>query len=480
MAELNITIRKCAVCGEEVGGRYKYCPACGSPMAEPSLRQPPLPAADGEGEGKSTLRPEIPRRRAAAENVPPRPVRIRTNADSAEIRFREFSAVARKRRRHDDRKSVLPLVFALMIFLASIGGGVYWFFRQAEELPWDSVVVERPVVREQKESPDEDNVKKEILLVDPGEAGKPRPPEERKEKDGAAGEITVQAPPGAVKPSEAIPAVSGPSRGIVTGSGVNLRGSATIESPVVGKVSSGKKVEVLESRIPDDSAEAVTLADVELTAPDGKKIKVARGRGVTVTGRPDASGLVTVTLPGDKGKVVYKVSQKSLSDPQAWPWYRIKPQGGGEGWIFGKFLTILDSRDEGLSPAFLQSTLASFGTTRDEIQNKLGKPAKTASRKVKTAAGEGTEITMTFKGVSVVLFEGPGGSEVRKITLSSAGHSLHGELQAGADKRRVLAVLGHPNDLAGGAEIYRAGKSSGIKIVYENYKIKTITAGPLD
>ena len=43
---------------------------------------------------------------------------------------------------------------------------------------------------------------------------------------------------------------------------------------------------MLESRIPDDSAEAVTLADVELTAPTGKS--KSQEEGVTVTGRPDA------------------------------------------------------------------------------------------------------------------------------------------------------------------------------------------------
>jgi hypothetical protein len=34
--------------------------------------------------------------------------------------------------------------------------------------------------------------------------------------------------------------------------------------------------------------------------------------------------------------------------------------------------------------------------------------------------------------------------------------------------------------LAGGAEIYRTDKSTGIKITYENYKVKSITAGALN
>lgn len=486
MADFEEYIKKCAVCGEEVGERFRFCPACGSPVPEPEPEQPiqpsPPEAAREERDEEEYYPPRTAPRRPDVENAPSRPVRIRTNADSAEIRFREFSAVARKRRRHDDRKSVIPLILALLVFLGSIGGGIYWFFRQAEELPWDSVVVERPVVKKSGEVPLKTPESGGIDLVDPGDTGKPAvlPAVGQKDIEELKPEkpVTVASP--AEKPAEEIPAITGPARGVVIGSGVNLRGSSTIESPVVGKVSAGKKVEVLESRTPDDSAEAVTLTDAELTAPDGKKIKVARGRGVTVAGKPDASGLVAVTLPGEKSKTVYRVPYKSLSDPQAWPWYRIRPQGGSEGWIFGKFLTILDPGDEGLSPLFLDNALASFGTTRDQLAEGLGKPSKTSSKKVKTSAGEGSEVTMTFKGASVILLEGPGGNEVRRIALSSPEHLLGGGLKVGADRRQVLSILGHPNDLAGGAEIYRVDKSSGIKIVYENYKIKSITAGALN
>ena len=79
-----------------------------------------------------------------------------------------------------------------------------------------------------------------------------------------------------------------------------------------------------------------------------------------------------------------------------------------------------------------------------------------------------------------MIYEGPGGSEVRKISLTSSKHPLDGGLAVGMDRRQVLSLLGHPNDLVKGEEVYRADKGSGIRIKYENYRVKTVTAGVLN
>lgn len=473
--------RKCPECGEEVRGKFRFCPACGTAIPEMPAQAPHRPRAEVPRQEPASREQSIPRHGARfADNgiEPEQGRRFRTNADRTEASFREFNAVARSRRRKDDRKSALPLIFALLIFLVSIGGGVYWFLRQAEDLPWDSAVVQKP----EKTSP------APVLATEPPSPGGTPKPENHQGSQASPGDTAPPASPAASSPVPVasavpgeIPEVTGPTRGIVIGSSVNLRGSHTIESPVVGRVSAGNRLEVLESWTPDDSAEAVTLADVEFTSPDGKKVKVARGRGVTVTGLPDASGMVNVILPEDKNKVVYRVSSKSLSDPQAWPWYRVKPQGGGkEGWIFGKFLTVLDTREESLSVLYLDSALTSYGTTKEQVQEVLGKPQKTSSRKVKASGGEGTETTLTFSGGTFVVYDGPGGPEVRKITLTSAKHPLDGGLAVGMDRRQVLSILGHPNDLVKGEEVYRVNKASGIRIKYENYRVKTVTAGVLN
>ena len=471
--------RKCPECGEEVNGKFRFCPACGTAIPEMPAQVPFRPGTAVSRQEPVSREQPIPRRSDRFSdngNEPEKGRRFRTNADRTEASFREFNAVARPRRRKDDRKSAVPLIMILLVFLISIGGGVYWFLRQAEDLPWDSAVVQKP--------------EKTPQAPDPAAAPSTGVPAQESPRgtSPAPGEIVQPASPGPSSPVPVasavpgeIPEVTGPTRGIVIGSSVNLRGSHTIESPVVGRVSAGNRLEVLESWTPDDSAEAVTLADVEFTAQDGKKVKVARGRGVTVTGLPDASGMVNVILPEDKKKVVYSVPSKSLSDPQAWPWYRVKPQGGGkEGWIFGKFLTVLDTREESLSVLNLDAALTSYGTTKEQVQEALGKPRKTSSRKVKSSGGEGTEITLTFSGATFVIYEGPGGSEVRRISLTSSKHPLDGGLAVGMDRRQVLSLLGHPNDLVKGEEVYKADKGSGIRIKYENYRVKTVTAGVLN
>ncbi|MBL3539546.1 zinc-ribbon domain-containing protein [Aminivibrio sp.] len=474
--------RKCPECGEEVNGKFRFCPACGTaiPVPEVPAQEPLHPSTAVPRQEPPSRGQSIPRRgaRFAVNGNEPEPGRrFRPNADRTEASFREFNAVARPRRRRGNRKSTLPLIFALLLFLASIGGGVYWFLRQGEDLPLDAVEWEPektssapgPAPEEPSPAGTRTAENPEGTAEVPGETVQPAGPT-----------ASTPVPFASAVPGE-IPEVTLPTRGIVIGSSVNLRTSHTIESPVAGRVSAGNRLEVLESWTPDDSAEAVTLSDVELTAPDGKKVKVARGRGVTVTGLPDASGMVKVILPEDRNKVVYSVSSSSLSDPQAWPWYRVKPQGGGkEGWIFGKFLTVLDTREESLSVLYLERVLTSYGTTKEQIQEVLGKPQKTSARKVKTSEGEGTETTLTFSGGTFVVYEGPGGPEVKKIILTSAKYPLDGGLAVGMERRQVLSLLGHPNDLVKGEEIYRASKTTGIRIKYGNYRVKSVTAGVLN
>lgn len=477
--------RKCPECGEEVNRKFRFCPACGTSIPDMAVQEPLHPRmAVPRQEHPSPREKSFPRQEekpADTGSEPDQGRRFRSNAERTEASFREFNAVARSRRRRDDRKSALPLIFILLVFLVSIGGGVYWFLRQADELPWDSAVVQKPEKTDQV-LPDSSSADPASSAADPAKAnlqGTPSDSQGNKEQPSQPQAANPDSAASAVP--EGIPGITAPTRGVVIGSSVNLRGSHTIESPVVGRVSAGNRVDVSESWTPDDSAEAVTLADVELTGPDGKKRKAARGRGVTVTSLPDASGMVTVILPEDKNKVVYRVASKSLSDPQAWPWYRIKPQGGKkEGWIFGKFLTVLDPREEALSALFLDSALTSYGTTKEQVREVLGKPKKSSDRKVKTPQGEGIETTLTFDGGTFVLYDGAGGPDVKKITLTSAKHPLDGGLAVGMERRQVLSILGYPNDLVKGEEVYRANKTSGIRIRYENYRVKSLTLGGIN
>lgn len=457
---------KCSECGAEIRGGLRYCTSCGAPVSE---------------DGHPPLR-EVSRQ----ENEDSRPLRepgrrVRSNADKAERSYREFNAVARPRRRKNERRSRLPVILLLFVLAAALGGGVYSFMKQSEDMPWDSSVISKP----EKPAPsagtdpvpgqDQPVTAGRTVTGTPVSAGRTVTGTPVSAEEGAHTAVTAVMSQTAADISN----ITGPTRGIVIGSSVNLRGSHTIKSPVLGKVSVGNRVEVTDSWLSDDGAEAVALSDIQASSEGGKKIRILKGKGVTVSEGPDASGMMRVTLPEDKNKTVYMVSAKSLSDPQAWPWYKVKPQKGKEGWIFGKFLTVIDPRDETLSPAFLDTALASFGTTKEQAEALLGKPAKSSSRKVKTQGGVETETTLAFSGLTLVLHDGPGGSGVRRALITSAARHVEGGLAVGMERRNVLSILGLPNDVDRGDEVYRANRNSGIRIKYDNYRVKSIALGEL-
>ncbi len=431
----------CPECGSQVPGRFRFCPECGNAMPEivPPLVSPP-----------------------PSEDLPPPPARVRVNPDRAEKSFREFNAVARKRRRRDEGRSILPLLLLFLILVSAIGAGVYWFLRKAENTPWDSAVVEKPV-----KSSGSGSV-----------SAPPAPPVSTVPPAAQPAAVPPTAPAVPAVPAGEIPEVTSPTRGIVLGSNVNYRSAHSLGSPLVGKVSAGNRVEVLESWSSGETAEAVTLTDLELAA-GGKTVKIPKGKGVQIAGTSGTAGKVKITLPEDKGKTVYEVSEASLSDAQAWPWYRIKPKTGKEGWIFGKFLTVLDVKDNSLSESALEIPLTSFGTNRQEVEQALGKPSKATPKKLTAAQGGGTEVTLVFDGATVVLHESDGTSEVRSVAVTSAKHPLDGGLGVNISRRDVLALLGLPNDVDKGAEIYRLDGQRGIRIVYDNYRVKSLLLGRL-
>lgn len=471
-------VRKCPECGEEVNARFKFCPACGyllpeaPPPATPRPRRVVVPPDETPWD---RIYPKEGAGLADQTGGAYQGRRSRANADGAERSFREFNTIARSRRRKDDKKSALSIIFGVMIFLLSLGGGAFWFLRQSAEMPWDSAVVERP--HKGKDSTE---------ISDGGASPLTQPSADGEGAADEAPEVELPALPAAPDPVLALPGppvaqeLIWPTKGIVIGSSVNLRGSHGIDSPIVGKATAGNRMDVFEAWTPDDSNEAVTLTDLELTSAEGKKLKVARGRGVVIAGEPDDSGMRPVTLPEDKSKAIYKVAAHSLSDPLAWPWFRIQPQGGGkEAWIFGQFLTVFDSRGETLSVLFLDKALATFGATAEHVQEALGKAKKSTTKKIPTPQGEGGETTLVMDGATAVLYDGPGGPEVRRMVLTSSKHLLDGGLSVGMERRQVLSLLGYPSDMDRGEEIYRAGKTTGIRIKYENYRIKTLTVGSL-
>lgn len=467
--------RICPECGERVENNFRFCSGCGSfiPDDAPGSvmnRDRPGNGRPTEGRQEPFPRQDVPYYRqegaddgAVSISMPIQP--LHSSVDRAGTSFRQFNAAIRDRRERRDRQGGIFLIVLFLMFVAALGGGVYWFLHQAEQIPWDSDVVRRPAVEPARPASDGKNA----------DAPPPATP-------GGSPETRAVVPqlPASPAVQADVLEISRPTKGVVLGSNVNLRGSHSVTSPVVGKVSTGNEVEVLESWTSDEGAEVVALVDVELTAADGKTVRITRGRGVSVLSGPDSRGMLRVALPEDRAKTPYTVAASNMSNPHSWPWYRIRPRSGKEGWIFGKFITVLNPRDNTLSATFLDRSLSSFGSTREQLVAALGTPRKTASRKVTVSGAPVDEVTLTFDGAVAVLLEKSPSSEVKSLTITSAGKSLDGGLATGIDRRAVLSILGLPNALDKGNEVYRADAGHGIRIRYENYTVRTIHVGSLN
>ncbi|MDD3391663.1 MAG: zinc ribbon domain-containing protein, partial [Synergistaceae bacterium] len=103
---------KCPECGAEIRGGLRYCTSCGAPVSEDG--HPPLSEAPRQENEDSRLPRGTGRR-------------VRSNADRAERSYRQFNAVARPRRRKNERRSRLPVLLLLFVLVAALGGGVYSF-----------------------------------------------------------------------------------------------------------------------------------------------------------------------------------------------------------------------------------------------------------------------------------------------------------------------------------------------------------------
>lgn len=448
----------CPECGMEMNGAFHFCPGCGNSVLEASSAPSTMNTAGNKKE---------------MEEKPGRHMNSMKTQDS----FREFNKFRSRRRREEKRSGCLLLVLFL-IFICFLGGGVYWFLQKAEDLPWDSAVVQKP---------EKGDAGRPGKIAADGEKNPGGSSSESPSHD--SGKAPVADPEKAAAEGKPIPLsganvleIKEPTSGIILGQNVNLRESHSISTPVVGRVTVGKKVEVLSSWNSDEGAEAVTLQDLELTSPGGKKLRVPKGKGVTVLGAPDSQGMVRVTLAEDRSRSEFPVPAKSLSDPLAWPWYRIRPQGGKEGWIFGKFITVLNEKAHAIPGEYLERVLGSFGNSLEEVRDgTLGKPVKITTRKVRSSSGPGDETSMAFEGGTVVtLLASSGGTRAAGIVLASPKHPLEGGLEVGMERREVLALLGLPNDVSRNGEIYRSGPKTGIRIVYDNYRVKSISAGVID
>ncbi|NLM71265.1 MAG: hypothetical protein GX181_04795 [Synergistaceae bacterium] len=479
--------RRCPECGSLVENSFRFCPECGLfvPGTTSGFRaerdelddevvrdyDPPeedFPVDDGEDDYDDEDEDEYDG--VVSASYEPRPQRrepLRSNAAMAGAGYREFNAAIGARKTQRDRKGGVFLVVLFFLFVGVLGGGVYWFLQQAGKIPYESSGG-KPVAKQPVQPPATREEASVQPLATPG--GAP---------------LDLTSLPGSQPLPVSSPVMTDaleilrPTRGVVIGSGVNLRGSHSVSSSVVGKVTAGNEVEVLESWAGDEGTEVVTLADVDLIAADGKTLRLAKGRGLSVLSGPDPNGLIKVALPDDRAKTPYTLSATTVTAPHSWPWYKIRPRGGREGWIFGKFIAVFNPMDNSLSSNVYDRALHTFGETKEGLMASLGAPLKSSVKKVTVSGFDADEDTLGYDGLTAVLLTSGGLTEVKSLTLLSPKHSLDGGLAVGLERLAVLSILGLPNAMERGSEVYRLDARTGIRVRYENYTVKTLHIGNL-
>jgi hypothetical protein len=203
--------------------------------------------------------------------IPKRPISI--NPDNSYQAFSNYT-----RRRKHRRHSFLRRIVGALVLLAAVGGAA-WFLLGLR------------------------TVSEEDLPV-PAEI----PP--------IANSNDIAVPDGEPSPEEILAAlrIDAPSRGIVTGSNVNVRPGHSTAGAIVTKLNQGERMEVI-------------------------------GQWQGVSG--------------------------SLSGP----WYQIR-LNNREGWIYGQYFQPLDARPVTLPPGYTALLLKAFGSDRAELTSHLGPPTR--------------------------------------------------------------------------------------------------------
>jgi hypothetical protein len=217
--------------------------------------------------------------------IPKRPISI--NPDNSYQVFSNYTR-RRKRRRHSLLRRVLGMFFLLLAV-----GGTAWFLLGLRKVPEEGLPVSIPGNPLLTGEPTDEPSSNDIVAVPNGISDRP-------------GDILAAL------------RVDVPSRGIVTGSNVNIRPDHSTAGAVVAKLNQGERTEVLD-----------------------------QWRGV--------SGSLSGT------------------------WYRIRFTGTGagrEGWIYGQYLQPLDARAATLPAGYTAVLLKTFGSGRAELTSHLGQPTR--------------------------------------------------------------------------------------------------------
>ena len=137
-------------------------------------------------------------------------------------------------------------------------------------------------------------------------------------------------------------------------------------------------------------------------------------------------------------------------------WYNIRT-GEREGWVYGKYVQPLGS---GIPSGYSNALMKSFGSSRTQLIDSLGKPTRSTS-----SSAEWPGLTATLRG-----------EDITRIRVTNANRELQNGLKVGMSSTALQQIMGYPSSVNGKTMNYNEGGKTGISVQLDrNNAISSIT-----
>lgn len=142
-------------------------------------------------------------------------------------------------------------------------------------------------------------------------------------------------------------------------------------------------------------------------------------------------------------------------------WYRVIGARHGEGWVFGKYVSILP--DAGFTAAVCRRVRADYGVTSALAKARFGEPARTDARTFAIREFNVTvnETRCSWPGHETVFWAradgGYGGDRLRLVRVTKTGADFGG-VAVGMTTDELVAILGEPEEKGPDMWLYTDGR----------------------
>jgi hypothetical protein len=127
----------------------------------------------------------------------------------------------------------------------------------------------------------------------------------------------------------------------ITGTNVIIRESHSTTSAKLGNFDTNETVKILDEYYPSNNNEAIVATPIHLLNSSGKVVyTLPKGKAVKIISRN--SGKVQVSFyHSEYGTLTANINNYDLESIAGEKWYKVKRNNGQTGWVFSKFVNIV-------------------------------------------------------------------------------------------------------------------------------------------